>query len=118
MSISALLDQSLAYSRQIVTLDASGGAVRTFSVQVAALPCSIAPATATVAADYARRDMIVNYHIYTNADLDTLLPGGPRLGDRLTDGVTHYLVKAARKSANKLISNEAIYQLDCERRTT
>jgi hypothetical protein len=116
MSLSALLDQSFAYERPALTPDPSGGSTRTYSQLITNLPCSVSPATAKVAADYARQDMLVNYHVYTTADLDTLLPGGPKLNDRLTSSSTHYLVKAVKKSANALITTEVLYQLDCERR--
>ena len=49
-------------------------------------PARSQPASASIAADYARRDMVVDSHVYTTADLDTLIPGGVRLGDRFTDG--------------------------------
>jgi hypothetical protein len=68
-----------------------------------------------VIADYARREMLVNYHIYTTADLDTLIAGGVKLNDRFTDGSAFYVVKASRKNANLQISSEVLYQLDCER---
>lgn len=116
MSLSALLDQSLTIERQTVSSDASGAATRTFTTLLAGVACAVAPAAASVFADYARRDMIVNYHLYTTADLDTLISGGVRLGDRFYDGVNHYLVKAVKKSANSLIASEPLYQIDCERR--
>ena len=116
MSLTALLDQSLNLERQSVTLDASGGSVRSFAAILTAVPCAVAPASASVVADYARRDMIVDYHVYTTTDLDTLLPGGAKLGDRLTNGSVYYLVKDVKKSANKQITSELLYQLDCELR--
>jgi hypothetical protein len=114
MSISTLLDQSLVYQRQTVSTDASGGAVRTFATILSAVPCAVSPASAAVVADYARRDMIVTYHVYTNADLDNLITGGATLSDRLTDGTRFYLVKDVKKSANALVTAEPLYQLDCE----
>ena len=116
MSLTALLDQSLNVERQTVSADASGGSVRTFAVVLNRVPCAVAPASASVVSDYARRDMIVDYTVYTTADLDTLLPGGVNLGDRLTDGIVYYLVKTVKKSANAQITNELLYQLDCEKR--
>ena len=116
MSLTALLDQSFAYERATSTQDPSGGSTRTFSQLLPALPCAISPATAKVTADYARQDILVNYHVYTTADLDTLVPSGPKLNDRLTTNTTHYLIKAVKKSANALITSEVLYQLDCERR--
>jgi hypothetical protein len=114
MSISALLDKSFAYQRQSVATDASGGAVRTFATILSAVPCAVSPASAAVVADYARRDMIVTYQVYTNADLDNLVSGGAKLGDRFTDGTRFYLVKDVKKSANALVTSEPLYQLDCE----
>ena len=116
MSLTALLDQNLAFERPAVTADASGGPLRTFATVLAGIPCSVAPATAKVVADYARLDMVVNYHVYTTADLDSLVPGGPKLNDRLASGAVHYLVRAVKKSANAQITSEVLYQLDCERR--
>ena len=116
MSLSALLDQSFAYERPTPTPDPSGGSSRTYSQLLPTLPCAISPATTKVTTDYARLDMLVNYHVYTTADLDTLIPGGPKLNDRLTSSTTHYLIKAVKKSANALVTNELLYQLDCERR--
>jgi hypothetical protein len=114
MSISSLLDQSLTLQRQTISRDGSGAAVRTYATLLANVPCAISPAGASVVADYARRDVIVTYTIYTTADLDTLVSGGARLGDRLTDGTKSYLVKAVKKSANALVSSEPLYQIDCE----
>jgi hypothetical protein len=116
MSLTALLDQTLTIERQTVTLDNSGGSTRSFSTVLSNVPCAVAPARATVVADYARRDMVVDHHVYTTSGLDTLVPGGVKLGDRLTDGSVYYLVKAVKKSANKLITTEPLYQLDCARR--
>ena len=116
MSLTALLDQTLNLERQSVTLDASGGSIRSFSAVLSNIPCAVSPASASVVADYARRDMLVNYHVYTTSDLDTLVPGGVKLGDRLTNGSVYYLVKDVKKSANKQITSELLYQLDCELR--
>ncbi len=116
MSLTALLDQSLTLERPTVTADASGGTVRTYGQLLAGVPCSVAPATAKVVADYARLDMVVNYHVYTTADLDSLVSGGVKLNDRFTSGSVHYLVRAVKKSANAQITSEVLYQLDCERR--
>jgi hypothetical protein len=116
MSLSALLDQTFSYDRPTLTPDSSGGATRSYSQLLPTLPCAISPATAKVVSDYARLDMLVNYHVYTTANLDTLIAGGPKLNDRLTSSTTHYLIKAVKKSANALVTNEVLYQLDCERR--
>lgn len=116
MSLTALLDQTLTLQRQTVTADNSGGSVRTFAAILNNLPCAVAPASASDVTDYARRDMIVDYTVYTTADLDTLVPGGVALGDRLTDGLVYYLIKDVKKSANAQITTELLYQLDCERR--
>ena len=115
MSVSILLDQNLDIQRQVVTPDASGGAVRSFGTLLSGVACSIAPASASIAADYARRDMIVNYKVYTTANLD-VLPGGLQLGDRLSDGVAVYLVKGVLKSANQAVSSEVLFEILCERR--
>jgi hypothetical protein len=116
MSLTSLLDQSLALERQTVSADGSGGSVRTFAQIAGAIPCMTEPAGARVVADYARLDMLVDYHVYTTANLDTLVSGGVRLGDRLGNGSVYYLIKAVRKSGNAQITDEALYQLDCERR--
>lgn len=113
---SSLLDEFLTIQRQTIAPDASGGSTRSFAVAATNVPCAIAPASAAVTADYARRDMIVDCHVYTTANLDALLPGGPRLGDRLTDGSIYYLVKGVQKFTNAMIANEPVYQMDCERR--
>jgi hypothetical protein len=117
MSLTALLDRTLTLERQVVAADASGGATRTFSALLTNVPCAVAPASASVVADYARLDMIVDYHVYTTLDLDAAIPGGAKLGDRFTDGSVHYLVKVVKKSANAQITSAVLYQLDCERRT-
>ena len=114
MSMSALLDQSLTLQRQTITRDGSGGSIRTFATILANVACAVAPASAAIVSDYARRDMIVTYHVYTTSDLDTLVAGGAMLGDLVTDGTRNYLVKAVKKSANSLVSAEPLYQLDCE----
>jgi hypothetical protein len=116
MSITTLLDQRLSFQRQQISPDASGGSSRAFATLLSGVPCSISPASASIAADYARRDMVVDSHVYTTADLDSLLAGGARLGDRFTDGTNFYLVKAVLKSANAAVSSEVLYQVDCERR--
>jgi hypothetical protein len=116
MSLTALLDQTLTLQRQTVTSDASGGSVRTFAAILNKVPCAVTPASAAVVTDYARRDMVVDYTLYTTADIDTLVPGGAALGDRLTDGTIYYLIKDVKKSANAQITSELLYQLDCERR--
>jgi hypothetical protein len=103
MSISTLLDKKLSLQRPALTRDASGGALRAYSSLLANIPCAIAPATAKIAADYARRDMIVDHHVYTTTDLDTLIPGGVKLGDRFAEGAVFYLVKAVKKSANTAV---------------
>ncbi|HEY2589822.1 MAG TPA: hypothetical protein VGI81_29025 [Tepidisphaeraceae bacterium] len=116
MSLTALLDQKLTLERQAVTADASGGSVRAFAAVLNNVPCAVAPASAKVVSDYARRDMIVNYTIYTTLDLDVVVPGGVALTDRLTDGTVYYLIKGVKRAANAQISSEVLYQLDCERR--
>jgi hypothetical protein len=116
MSISTLLDQRLSIQRQQLTADASGGSVRSFTTLLANIPCAVSPARSAVKADYARRDIVVDHHIFTTTDLDTALSGGIRLGDRLTDGTIYYLVKGVMKSANAQVSSEILYQVDCERR--
>ena len=117
MSLTALLDRSLNLERQAVAADASGGSVRSFSVLLPNVPCSIMPASASVKSDYARLDMLVDYHVYTTIDLDTLIPGGVKLGDRFVDGAVYYLIKAIKRSANAQITSEVLYQLDCQRRS-
>jgi hypothetical protein len=114
MAISALLDQTLTLQRQAISRDGSGGAVRTYATLLANIACAVSPAGASVVSDYARRDVIVTYHVFTTADLDTLVAGGARLGDRFTDGTKSYLVKAVKKSANAMVSSEPLYQIDCE----
>jgi hypothetical protein len=114
MSISSLLDRKLSIQRPTITRDASGGAARTFATILANVPCAIAPATAKIASDYARRDMVVDHHVYTTTNLDTAMPAGLQLGDRFADGAAYYLVKAIKRTANQLVSSEVMYQ-DCER---
>jgi|SRR6185437_16171273 len=116
MSISLLLDQHLTIQRQQITRDASGGATRTFATLLSGVACSVMPASTSMSGDYARRDMTVDHHIYITADLNGLIDGGLRLGDRLTDGNNFYLVKAVKKSANSMVSGEVLYQVDCERK--
>ena len=116
MSIAALLDRKLILQRPTVSSDGSGGAVRTFAPLLVDVPCAIAPASATVIADYARRDMVVNHHVYTATDLDHLVPGGVRLGDRFADGAAFYVVKAVKRNANAMVSSEVMYEIDCERK--
>ncbi|HWE02446.1 MAG TPA: hypothetical protein VG326_08540 [Tepidisphaeraceae bacterium] len=116
MSISALLDQRLTIQRQQLTADASGGSVRTFATILSSVPCAVSPAKSAVVAEYGRRDILVDHHIFTTIDLESALAGGIRLGDRLTDGVVYYLVKGVLKSSNLQVSNEMLYQVDCERR--
>ena len=47
-------------------------------------------------------------------EIEPLVAGGARLGDRFTDGTKSYLVKTVKKSANALVSAEPLYQVDCE----
>ena len=101
--------------RATITPDASGGSSRTFTQILASIPVFVEPATTKVIADYARRDMLVNYTLYTTADLDALISGGVKINDRFVDGSVHYVVKASRKNSNLQVSNEVLYQLDCER---
>jgi hypothetical protein len=115
MSFAALLDQKLNLERQTVTPDGSGGSSRSYSAIASNVPCAVSPASASVVADYARLDMLVNYSVYTTTDLDALT-GGVIVGDRLTNGSVYYLVKAVKKSANAVIATEILYQLDCELR--
>lgn len=114
MSLGALLDQVLTIERPAVAADSSGGTTRTFAAVLTGVACAVSPATAAVVADYARRDMRVDYSIFTTVDLDAVVSGGIRLGDRLTDGSVRYLLKSVKKSANKLVTAEVLYQLDCE----
>lgn len=115
MSLSTLLSQTLTLQRAALTPDASGGTIRTFNNLLTDIPCLPEPASAKVIADYARRDMLVNYTLYTTTDLDTLITGGVQVNDRFTDGTNYYVVKASRKNANAQISSEVLYQVDCER---
>lgn len=117
MSISSLLDRKLVLQRATISRDASGGITRTYAALLSNIPASVAPATAQISADYARRDMIVNHHLYTTIDLDSAVPNGVRLGDRLVDGSTYYMVKAVKKSSNAQISTDVMYQIDCEKIT-
>jgi hypothetical protein len=118
MSISLLLDQTFALQRQQVASDASGGATRTFATLLAQVPCATEPASAAISADYARRDMLVDSHVYTTANLDALVSGGVQLGDRFATGSAYFLVKAVCKFANAAVSGEVLYRVDCERRVT
>jgi len=118
MSLTALLDRTMNLERPTPYADGSGGTVRTFAAILTDVPCTVAPASASVVADYARLDMIVNYTLYTTTDLDTLVTGGVSLGDRFTDGTVYYLVKAVKKSANGTITAEVLYEIDCEIRRT
>jgi len=118
MSINSLLDQSFTLQRPSLAADASGGSTRTFATLLANIPSAISPARAAIVADYARRDMIVDHHVYTTADLDKLIAGGVRLGDRFTDGSVLYLVKAVKRAANAMVSEQAVYQFDCERKSS
>jgi hypothetical protein len=115
--ISSLLDQRLSLQRQTITPDASGGSTRAFNTLLNNVACAVAPASASIAADYARRDMVVDSQVYTTADLDSLVSGGVQLGDRFTDGSANYLVKAVKKSANSAVTSEVLYEVDCERRS-
>jgi hypothetical protein len=115
MSFSALLDQTLALQRPTIARDASGGAIRSYNMVAGNLSCAVSPASARIVSDYARRDMLVDHHVYTTADLEALIPGGVRLGDRFTDGKNIYLVKAVKRTANKLVTNEVMYEIDCEK---
>ncbi|HEX4794946.1 MAG TPA: hypothetical protein VH370_14190 [Humisphaera sp.] len=117
MSLNSLLDQSLSLQRPAFTTDASGGSSRSFSTLLANIPCAVSPARAAIVADYARRDMIVDHHVYTTADLDKLISGGVRLGDRLTDGSVFYLIKAVKRAANAMVSEQVVYEMDCEKRS-
>jgi hypothetical protein len=117
VSLSSLLDQKLTLQRQSITRDASGGLLRSFTQLLADVPCTVCPASAKLVTDYARRDMIVDHRIYTTSDLDAVIAGGVRLGDRFTDGVVFYLVKAVKRTENKVISSEIVYEIDCEKRS-
>lgn len=116
MSLSSLLDQTMNLERATVTPDACGGSSRAYTQILAGIPVLAEPASTKTITDYARRDMLVNYSVYTTTDLDALLPaGGVKINDRLTDGSIYYVVKASRRNANLQISSEVLYQLDCER---
>lgn len=117
MSISSLLDRKLILQRATISRDSSGGIVRTYAAILSNIPASITPAAAQISADYARRDMIVNHHLYTTLDLDSAVTNGVRLGDRFADGTVYYLVKAVKKSSNAQISTDVMYQIDCEKIT-
>ena len=80
--------------------------------------CSLCRLPGQIGGDsrYARRDIVVDHHLFTTTDLDSDLPGGIHLGDRFTDGTIYYLVKGILKSANAQVRAEVLYQIDCERR--
>lgn len=115
MSVALLLDRRLTLQRATAAPDASGGSTRTFA-NLIGLPCSVQAVSSKVAADYARRDLVVDHHVFTNVDLDSAISGGVRLGDRLTDGIAVYLVQGVLKSANANVTADIIFQLDCTRR--
>jgi hypothetical protein len=113
-----LLDRTMSIQRAVLTQDAGGGTVRTYGPLSPALsvPCSLQSARAATVEWFLRRNIDVDYEIYTTSDLDVLMSGGVKLTDAFVDGNgILYAVKGVKRDQNLIISPEPIYCIACQR---
>lgn len=110
-----LLDQSLAYQRQIPSPDTGGGSTRTWKAMVAAFPASVQAARSSTVFRFGQRGITVDYEIYTTFDLNASLSGGIRTGDRIPAALGgYYLVQGYQRDQNAVLSLEPIYCIACQ----
>ncbi len=113
-----LLDRTMGIWRANLTQDAGGGTVRAYAALSPAVnvPCSLQSARSATVEWFLRRNIDVDYEIYTTSDLDSLLDGGPKLTDAFVDsGGVQYLVKGFKRDQNLILSPEPLYTIACYR---
>lgn len=109
---SALLDQVVSIERQTPATDSAGGTTRTFAVALSNIPAAIQPASSRIVESFARRSISVDTMIYTTTDLNALLAGGLKAGDRIVDAnSTKYVVQGVKKQLNQVLSTEPLYEI-------
>lgn len=107
MDIGDFLDRTVSIERQTTSADASGGTTRTFAVVASNVPAAIAPLSDRVMTDYARRQMEVDHAVY-------LMPVSGvtvKLGDRVNDGGTYYVVVGRKNWSNANLGIDAFVEL-------
>jgi hypothetical protein len=113
-----LLDRTLSIQRAALSQDAGGGTVRTYAPlsPAVSVPCSLQSARAATVEWFLRRNIEVDYEIYTTSDLDSLIDGGLKLTDAFVDGNgILYVVKGFKRDQNLILSPEPIYCIACQR---
>jgi len=111
-----LIDQVLPYQRSTNTPDGAGGSTQGWTQIIAAVPVSIQPATSTDILRFAQRGIKVDFKIYTTLDLNALLSGGIRIGDRFAaPSNVYYVVRDYKRDQNFNLSSEPLYCIGCER---
>ena len=115
MSLGGLDTTLLTYERPATGTDGSGGKVITETITVQNVSAAICPAKDAVMTLFHRRQMQVDYSILTDADLDNLVPGGPRVNDRWVDAAgNRYLIQGVQKALPSAIWPVSVYRFDCQ----
>ena len=104
-------DKTLTLQRLTATLDGSGMPVASSTAStLATFSGCIQPASDRVVNDYRARNMLVDYQVYTIADLSAV---AIKVGDRVKDGGTFYVVQGVKPYASLLSSSDKLWVLDC-----
>src|SRR5690242_473571 len=104
-----LFDKLITHERGTATKGAIGGTAWSYSTQTSNVAAAIYPAKAHVTSEYARRNIRVNYHIATDADL------GAKIGDRFNYGGAFYVVHGVGRFDNGALGSLVVVVHDCEK---
>lgn len=122
MNVTRLMNALMNVERQAVAQNAKGGNVRTFATVASGVIFAVAPADLTLVAQYGRRNVDIDYVLYTSAPLEKLIPAdashapGVNLNDQVVGGGELYLVNGMLKNSNPRIG--LLYELHCFRKLT
>lgn len=111
---STLIDQTANVERQTVGVDASGGTTKTFAAVITGVPVSIQPMKSQTIEEYMRRAINVDTTVYTTMDLNAMLSGGLKSGDRFNADGIYFIIYGVRKKLNLVLSPEPLYEVACK----
>ena len=121
MALSDLCDRLLTISRETITQTTGSAVKRTFAPVVTGVAFAVAPAADRLVETYARRNVRIDFTLYTADLLTTLIPAagstraGVLLNDRITDPVTGdvYIVMAVLPYFNGRVSDQSVTVIHC-----
>lgn len=113
--IESLLDQTLAYEREVPAPSAGGATTKTWQRMIESVPVSIQSASSQTVNYFAQRNIEIDYTIFTNVELRSFLSGGIRQGDRFNDGNGNtYIIRGVKRDSNAMICPDPVYEIACK----